>query len=116
MDRLRLRTIGRRTGEPREAELYFLPVGSAVAIAASNEGADEPPAWYRNLQARPEAEVERDDVVTAVQAREATPEERAAIYPRFIEGKAAYAEYERMTSRPIAVVILELLDASDGRL
>lgn len=76
-------------------------------MAASNEGADEPPAWYLNLRAQPMAEIELDGQGQTVRSREATPTDRARIYPRFIAGKAAYAEYERMTSRPIAVVILE---------
>ncbi|HLA17501.1 MAG TPA: nitroreductase/quinone reductase family protein [Candidatus Limnocylindrales bacterium] len=114
MDQLRLRTIGRRTGETREASLFFVPDGPNLALAASNEGADEPPAWYANLHAQPVAEIEHDGVVRAVRARDATPAERARIYPQFIAGKAAYAEYERMTSRPIAVVIIEPIEGSDG--
>jgi len=76
-------------------------------VAASNEGADAYPAWYLNMQAQPAVEVEIDAATRPVRARDATVDERTRLYPRFIAGKAAYAEYERMTSRPIAVVILE---------
>ena len=114
VETLRLRTTGRRTGAVREANLFFVPDGANLALAASNGGADEPPAWYLNLNAQPVAQIEHGGVPRVVRARDATPEERARIYPQFIAGKAAYAEYERMTSRPIAVVILEPIDGSDG--
>lgn len=107
MEKVLLRTIGRRSGAVRETTLFTVPDGANLSVAASNEGADEPPSWYLNLQARPLAEIERYGIVTRVRTRDATPEERSRIYPQFIAGKAAYAEYERMTSRPIAVVILE---------
>jgi deazaflavin-dependent oxidoreductase (nitroreductase family) len=111
---LRLHTIGRRTWQPRETFLYYVAVGPDVTVVASNAGDDAPPAWYLNLQATPDAEIELWGERRLVRARHATPEERARIYPRFVAGLADYAEYERRTSRPIPVVILETVSGTDG--
>lgn len=44
---------------------------------------------------------------TAVRAREATGEERAELWDRFVAIDSAYAEYEKRTSRIIPVVVLD---------
>ena len=53
-----LHTVGRTSGEPRRNGLYYLEDGPNLVVVASNAGDDRDPAWWRNLQARPEAEVE----------------------------------------------------------
>lgn len=100
-------TTGRRTRAPRRTGLYYIEDGPNLAIVASNAGADEDPAWWLNLQARPEAHVEIGGARHAVRARRATPDEDARLWPRFVHGYATYAEYRRATTRPIPVVILE---------
>jgi deazaflavin-dependent oxidoreductase (nitroreductase family) len=114
LGRLRLRTIGRRSGEPRETFLYYVEDSRDIAIVASNAGADVPPAWYLNLRAHPHAEIDVPGEHRLVWARDATSDERARIYPRFVKGQASYGEYERMTKRPIPVVILERRSGSDA--
>jgi len=42
-----------------------------------------------------------------VQARDATPAERAEHWPRFVETLDTYAEYQEATEREIPVVMLE---------
>ena len=42
-----------------------------------------------------------------VRARQATPEEKARIWPKMVEVYAPYADYQRKTERDIPVVILE---------
>jgi hypothetical protein len=43
---------------------------------ASKAGADEPPAWYLNLESDPEVEVQLKADRFKARARTATPEER----------------------------------------
>jgi deazaflavin-dependent oxidoreductase (nitroreductase family) len=85
----------------------YLEDGPALAVVASNLGSDRPPAWWLNLQARPEAHVRLGPEVRRVRAREATADERAALWPRFVELYSDYAVYERSTDRPIPIVLLE---------
>ena len=71
---LLLTTTGRKSGEKRTTPLIYDPVGDAYAIVASKGGADEPPAWYLNLSADPEVEVQvKADRFTA-NARTASPD------------------------------------------
>ena len=55
---LRLTTTGRRTGRPRSIIVGYLEDGPNLVTLAMNGWADPEPAWWRNLQAQPEATVE----------------------------------------------------------
>jgi deazaflavin-dependent oxidoreductase (nitroreductase family) len=55
---LLLTTIGRRSGEPRTTPLIYGRRGDDYLVVASNEGADTPPAWYRNLTEHPDMTVQ----------------------------------------------------------
>ena len=101
-----LHTVGRTSGEPRRNGLYYVEDGPNLVVIASNAGEDRDPAWWRNLQARPDAEVEIGSTV-AVRARQATPEEADPLYERFVAAIPTYDEYRQKVSRPIPVVILE---------
>ena len=104
---LLLTTTGRTSGRPRSTALFFLAEGERLAVVASKLGSDRDPAWWRNLQATPEAEVRLGPRRRRVRAREATPEERAALWPRFVAAYPNYARYEERTSRRIPIVLLE---------
>src|SRR5688500_12822496 len=52
---LRLRTVGRRTGEERRAMLGYLADGPNLVLMAMNGWDAPPPAWWLNLQAQPNA-------------------------------------------------------------
>ena len=58
MQTLYLQTTGRRTGEARRTPLYYVDDGDNLAIVTSNGGRDREPAWWLNLQATPDAEIE----------------------------------------------------------
>ena len=102
-----LHTVGRTTGEPRRNGLYYVEDGPNLVVIASNAGDDRDPAWWRNLQARPEADVEIGSTMRAVRARQATADEAGPLYERFVAAIPTYDEYRRKVSRPIPVVILE---------
>jgi len=102
-----LRTVGRTSGQPRRNGLYYVEDGPNLAVVASNAGEDEDPAWWLNLQANPDAEVEVGREVRPINARWATPDEEDRVYTRFVEALPQYAEYRRRTTRHIPVAILE---------
>src|SRR3954462_13895041 len=55
---LLLTTTGRKSGEQRTTPLIYGRSGDDYLVVASKGGADEPPAWYVNLEADPEVEVQ----------------------------------------------------------
>jgi deazaflavin-dependent oxidoreductase (nitroreductase family) len=102
-----LTTTGRKSGEQRDNALIYGRSGDAYLVVASKGGADVPPAWYLNLQADPDAEIQVRDERFAVRARDAGPEEKPAMWAEMVSHWPAYDEYQRKTQRQIPVVVLE---------
>jgi deazaflavin-dependent oxidoreductase (nitroreductase family) len=102
-----LTTTGRRSGAERRNALIYGQHGDDYLVVASKGGADDPPAWYLNLQANPEVQVQvLGDRFTA-RARTATPEEKPALWRTMTAEWPAYDEYQQKTERVIPVVFLE---------
>ena len=104
---LLLTTKGRRSGEPRTTPLIYQPHGDDYLIVASKGGAPEPPAWYLNLQADPEVEVQVKGDRFRARARDATPDEKPEMWRTMAATWPAYDEYQSKTDRQIPVVVLE---------
>jgi len=105
---LLLTTTGRNSGEERTTPLIYQPVGEdAYAIVASKGGSDQPPAWYRNLEADPNVEVQIKGDRFAAMARTATPDEKPDLWKTMAATWPAYDDYQRRTEREIPVVVLE---------
>jgi deazaflavin-dependent oxidoreductase (nitroreductase family) len=102
-----LTTTGRRTGKKRTVPLCSLRNGNDLVVIASYGGLDQPPAWWLNLQANPQAELRHGHETRAVTARNATPDERARLWAEVTGRAPGYLEYERRTTREIPVVILQ---------
>jgi deazaflavin-dependent oxidoreductase (nitroreductase family) len=103
---LLLTTIGRKSGEQRTVALVFLQDGERLAIVASLAGYDTNPAWYGNLQANPRCWVQLDAKKMAATARDATPAERAALWPRLTALLPLWDLFQKQTTRTFPVVIL----------
>jgi deazaflavin-dependent oxidoreductase (nitroreductase family) len=102
-----LTTTGRRSGAERRNALIYGRKGDDFLIVASKGGAEEPPAWYLNLEANPEVQVQvLGDRFTA-RARTATPEEKPHLWRTMTAEWPAYDQYQKKTDREIPVVILE---------
>ena len=104
---LYLRTVGRRSGTGRRTPLYYVEDGDNLAIVTSNAGRDREPAWWLNLKAEPNAEVDIRKETRPVHARRSTRAEDDRLWPQFVAGLRNYAAYKRKTDREIVVVILE---------
>lgn len=104
---LLLTTTGRKSGQPRTTPLLYVPDGPRWLVVASNAGDDRPPAWWLNLVANAEAEIQVGPDHHRVRAHTAGPEEREELWPRVLAAYAEYAEYEKRTARPIPLVVLE---------
>jgi deazaflavin-dependent oxidoreductase (nitroreductase family) len=107
---LLLTTTGRKTGQERISPLIYGRHGDDYLIVASKGGADDPPAWYVNLEANPSVTVQdRGDVFKAV-ARTATDEEKPELWTIMTGDWPDYDEYQTKTERPIPVVVLERVE------
>jgi F420H(2)-dependent quinone reductase len=106
---LRLRTVGRKTGKERVAIVGYIVDGHNLVTPAMNGWADPEPAWWLNLQARPEATVELPEGSRRVTARAATGEERARLWAALVAlGSSAYTDASAaLRSRETAIVVLE---------
>jgi F420H(2)-dependent quinone reductase len=101
-------TTGRTTGQPRRNALYYIEDGPNFVVVGSNVGAPTDPGWWLNLQAHPSAIVEIEGQKHAVQAREASGDEYARLWPRFARNGSQFEEYRQKTTRRLPIVILEL--------
>ncbi len=104
-----LTTTGRRSGEPRLTPLIYGQHGTAYVVVASKGGAREHPAWYLNLLAHDQCQVQVGAMVAAVRARVAQGEERAQLWHLMAQIWPAYNDYSARTVREIPVVVLDLV-------
>lgn len=103
---LLLTTTGRSSGEERTTPLIHRTDNGRWIVIASKGGAPEHPAWYRNLQADPEATIQVHGDVMPVVATTAEGEERSRLWSMMTEVWPAYDEYQTKTDREIPVVVL----------
>jgi deazaflavin-dependent oxidoreductase (nitroreductase family) len=108
-----LHTIGAKTGEARVSPVMAIEDGDSWLVVASAAGAVRHPAWFFNLQARPDVTIETPNGTVDVYA---TPLDGAAYdeaWLRFVERAPTFADYrERAGDRTIPVVRLERMTAA----
>lgn len=104
---LLLTTTGRRSGEERTTPLIYGRDGDDFLIVASKGGSDEPPAWYLNLAAQPEVDVQVKGDRFRARARTASAEEKARMWKTMVAEWPSYDDYQASTEREIPVVVLE---------
>lgn len=104
---LLLTTTGRRSGQARTTPLIYGRDGERYLIVASRGGAPTHPAWYDNLSAQPEVQVQVMADRFKARARTASAAERAALWKTMAAIWPPYDDYQARTARQIPVVILE---------
>ena len=99
---------GAKSGKARTSPLLYVEDGDNLVIVASKGGHPRHPAWFHNLRAHPETEVEVPrEGRRRVRARVASDEERERLWPRAVALYKPYAAYEAHTERKIPLVVLE---------
>ena len=104
---LLLTTTGRRSGKKHTTPLIYQRHGDDYLIVASKGGAHEPPAWYLNLQAQPEVDVQVKGEKFRARARTAATAEKPKLWSIMTKAWPAYDDYQTKTTREIPVVVLE---------
>lgn len=105
---LLLRTVGRKTGEPRTSALLYVPDGERYAVIASKGGDVHHPGWFHNLTASPDVEIQVGRERIPVKARVVEGEERDRLWAKANEvNQGQYDTYQSRTDRKIPVVVLE---------
>jgi deazaflavin-dependent oxidoreductase (nitroreductase family) len=104
---LLLTTTGRRSGQQRQLPLIYGRHGEDYMVVASKGGAQQPPAWYLNLEANPDVEIQVKGDKMRARARTATPEEKPELWSIMTREWPDYDRYQEKTDREIPVIVLE---------
>jgi deazaflavin-dependent oxidoreductase (nitroreductase family) len=104
---LLLTTVGSRSGEPRRLPLIYGRDGERYLVVASRGGAPDHPAWYKNLVANPDVEVQVGADRFRARARPANRDERPRLWRAMTRIWPAYDQYQSRTQREIPVVLIE---------
>ena len=104
---LLLTTTGARSGAPHTVPVGYLPDGERQLVIGSAGGSPRHPAWYHNLVAHPDVDVELRGRTRTMHARVATGEERERLWSEVTRKYRNYADYQRRTRREIPVVVLD---------
>jgi deazaflavin-dependent oxidoreductase (nitroreductase family) len=103
---LLLTTVGCKSGVKRRTALIYGRDTEDYVVVASQGGKPTHPAWYLNLDADPEVEIQVFDKVVPATARTVHGAERGRLWALMREIWPAYDEYQKKTDREIPVVVL----------
>lgn len=97
---------GAKSGAERLNPVAYLEDEGRYVIFASKAGAPDHPAWFHNLKAHPETQIEVGSETIDVTAGEASGEERDRLFAAQVERSPQFGEYEEKTERTIPVLVL----------
>ena len=99
---------GAKTGVERVSPVAGIRVDQDTWLAAASKGgAPDNPAWFHNLLAHPDVEIETpDDGIVPVRATQLLGAERDAAWARFTARSEGFRSYEQRTTRTIPVLQL----------
>ncbi|MDR5701095.1 nitroreductase family deazaflavin-dependent oxidoreductase [Agromyces aerolatus] len=101
-----LTSVGAKSGKLRKTALMRVEHEGEYAVVASKGGAPDQPAWYYNLVANPEVELQDGAAKHDYIAREVQGAERDEWWRRANETWPHYDEYQTKTDRQIPVFVL----------
>jgi F420H(2)-dependent quinone reductase len=104
---LLLTTVGRKTGLPRTTPLMYIRDSERYVITASNNGRDNHPAWFYNLQASPAVEIDVPGKHLKVTAELASSAEEDRLWPILVAQAPFFDGYRKKTSREIPMIVLK---------
>ena len=105
-DALLLTTRGRKSGLLRRTALFYGKDGDRYVVVASRGGHSKHPAWYLNLDANPDVEVQVGADKFTARAHTATGDERVRLWELMTGIFSGYNSFQKKTKRQIPVVVL----------
>jgi deazaflavin-dependent oxidoreductase (nitroreductase family) len=106
-----LRVRGARSGVERTVPLLYFSDGDDVILIASSYGRAKFPAWYYNLKANPDVQLEVRRRSAPYRAVEVEGEERDRLFARGKQVYPGYTEYERRTAGVRRIPVMRLSPA-----
>ena len=103
---LLLTTRGRKTGKTRVVPVVPYVEGEHTYVIASMGGQPQHPAWFFNLEAHPDVDVQLGEERWQARAEVLPPDERARVWPKITAKFPNFGEYQKKTTRVIPVVRL----------
>jgi deazaflavin-dependent oxidoreductase (nitroreductase family) len=103
---LLLRTMGRRSGRERRTPVQYERFGDVVVVVAAGGGSPRPPAWWLNLEADPEVEVQLGADRWPAHAETAGPGRRAELWPALLIANPSLESVQAKAGRQLPVVVL----------
>ena len=102
-----IRHIGARSGIEHVTPLAYSALDrDSIAIAASDGGSPNHPAWYHNLRANPAITVELGTERFEATAEEQAGPARADLWPKLVAQFPDLAKFAARTDRPIPLFLL----------
>lgn len=101
-----LTTVGRKTSAERAWPLIYLEVPDGWVVMASNGGRPNHPAWYLNLEAKPDVTFEIAGTTHNVRAETVGDPERGELWTRLTAMYKGYDGYTKKTDRVFPIVKL----------
>lgn len=98
---------GATSGLYRRVPVMRVEHEGVYAVVASAGGQPKHPAWYHNLVANPEIELQDGTEVRRMRARQIFGDEREQWWGRCVAAFPPYAEYQKKTERQIPVLLCE---------
>ena len=109
---LLLTTRGRRSGQARTVALFAFARDGGWVVIASRGGTREIPAWYRNLEAQPQATIQIRGETLAVRARDLDGDAYELAFEQAATAYPGYRLYRRESPVRIPIVLLTPISAA----
>jgi F420H(2)-dependent quinone reductase len=104
---LLLTTTGRRTGRSRTTPVMYIRDGDNYVVTASNNGREDHPVWFLNIQASPGVTIEVPGKRLQVSATIASSDEKKLLWSQLVSLAPFFDDYRKKTTRDIPMVILK---------
>ena len=111
---LLLSYTGRKTGRRYNTVLQYYRMKGKTAVIASKGGAVNNPAWYVNLVANPDCELQIGAQHLRVVAHTVTGKERQAWWDLISTEQPIQLEYQARTTRLLPIVVFDVVAGSSN--
>ncbi len=100
-----MHTIGAKSGEERVIPVMAIRDGEDWVAVASAGGSPKSPAWYFNLIAHPDIDLETGQETVAVHTAELTGEEYDRVWTTFVSRAPAFGKYAETTQGRVMPIL-----------